>query len=171
MSDADAAFILGVAGSFVASWVLTVFYIWPAVRELPRDEALKILALPHAFRFIGLSFLVEGVVSPELDSEFTVPAAWGDFGAANLALLSIAALRWRWSIAIPLVWLFNLWGTIDLLYANVNAVVLQIEPGQFGAAYYIPTIIVPLLLLTHAAMFVVLLRRDGAGAQREQPSL
>jgi hypothetical protein len=156
-------FILSVAGTFVAFLVLTGLYIWPALRKLPKYEALKILALPHAFRFVGLSFLFPGVVSPELTSAFSIPAAWGDFGAAMLALLSIAALVWRWSFAIPLVWIFNLWGTIDLLYAFYNAaILLEIEPRLFGAAFYIPTMIVPPLLVIHALIFLILLRTEKA---------
>jgi hypothetical protein len=153
-------FILSVAGTFVAFGVLTRLYIWPALRKLPRFEALKILALPHAFRFIGLSFLFPGVVSPELTSVISIPAAWGDFVAAILALLSIAALTWRWSFAIPLVWIFNVWGTIDLLYAYYNGIMLELEPGLFGAAFYIPTMIVPPLLVTHALIFLILLRTE-----------
>jgi hypothetical protein len=158
----DSVFFLSVAGTFVAFSVLTGLYIWPALRKLPKYEALKILALPHAFRFVGLSFLFVGVVSPELTSAFSIPAAWGDFGAAILALLSIAALVWRWSFAIPLVWIFNLWGTIDLLYAFYNAIVLEIEPRLFGAAFYIPTMIVPPLLVIHALIFLILLRTEKA---------
>jgi hypothetical protein len=153
-------FLLSVAGTFVAFGVLTRLYIWPALRKLPRFEALKILALPHAFRFIGLSFLFPGVVSPELTSVISTPAAWGDFVAAILALLSIAALTWRWSFAIPLVWIFNVWGTIDLLYAYYNGIMLELEPGLFGAAFYIPTMIVPPLLVTHALIFLILLRTE-----------
>jgi hypothetical protein len=93
-----------------------------------------------------------------------VPAAWGDVAAASLALLAIAALRWPWSVAMPLVWVFSVWGTIDFLYAYVSGAVLQIEPGSFGAAYYIPTMIVPPLLVTHAVSFAVLLRKDHADA-------
>jgi hypothetical protein len=81
-------FVLNVVGIFLAFSVLTGLYIWPSFRKLPRDEALKILALVHAFRFLGLSFLVAGVVSPELTLLFARPAAWGDFGSAVLALLS-----------------------------------------------------------------------------------
>jgi hypothetical protein len=158
----DSVFFLSVAGTFVAFSVLTGLYIWPALRKLPKYEALKILALPHAFRFVGLSFLFVGVVPPELTSGFSIPAAWGDFGAAILALLSIAALVWRWSFAIPLVWIFNLWGTIDLLYAFYNAIVLEIEPRLFGAAFYIPTMIVPPLLVIHALIFLILLRTEKA---------
>jgi hypothetical protein len=162
MSSDDLAFILGFGGTLVAFWVLAALFIWPALRRLSRNEALRILVVPHTFRFIGLSFLIVGVVSPELDSEFTVPAAWGDFGAAILALSSIAALTWRPSFAIPVVWVFSVWGTIDLLNAFVIGAVLQIEPGSYGAAYYIPTTIVPALLVTHAFIFVSLLRSDDA---------
>ena len=157
-------FILSVVGTFVAFSVLTRLYIWPAVRKLPTYEALKILTLPHAFRFIGLSFLFPGVVSPELPSTVSIAAAWGDVGAAILALLSIAALTWGWSFGIPLVWIFNLWGTIDLLYAYYNGIVLEIEPGLFGAAFYIPTMIVPALLVIHALIFLILLRTERASA-------
>lgn len=149
-------FILNVVGIFLAFSVLTGLYIWPSLRKLPRREALKILALLHTFRFMGMSFLVAGVVSPQLTSVFTIPAAWGDFGAAVLALLSVAALTWRWSFAIPLVWLFNIWGSIDLLYAYYQGIALRIDPGEFGAAFYIPTMIVPALLVTHALIFLLL---------------
>ena len=157
-------FILSVVGTFVAFSVLTRLYIWAAVRKLPTYEALKILTLPHAFRFIGLSFLFPGVVSPELPSTVSIAAAWGDVGAAILALLSIAALTWGWSFAIPLVWIFNLWGTIDFLYAYYNGIVLEIEPGLFGAAFCIPTMIVPALLVIHALIFLILLRTEIASA-------
>jgi hypothetical protein len=111
-----------------------------------------------------LSFLFPGVVSPELPSAVSIAAAWGDVGAAILALFSIAALTWGWSFAIPLVWIFNLWGTIDLLYAYYNGIVLDIEPGLFGAAFYIPTTIVPALLVIHALIFLILLRTEKASA-------
>jgi hypothetical protein len=70
---------------------------------------------PHSFRFVGLAFLVKGVVAPELPAAFAVPAAYGDLIAAVLALLALAALRSRFGI--PLVWIFNLWGSADLFYA------------------------------------------------------
>jgi hypothetical protein len=33
-----------------------------------------------------------------------------------------------------------------------------IDPGSLGATFFIPTVVVPLLLVTHALMFWVLLR-------------
>jgi hypothetical protein len=52
------------------------------------------------------------------------------------------------------------WGTIDLLYAYYNGIMLELEPGLFGAAFYIPTMIVPPLLVTHALIFLILLRTE-----------
>jgi len=104
----DPEFVLNIAGTFLAFGALTALYIWPAMRKLPRYETLKILLLPHAFRFLGLAFLFPGVVSPDIPSAFATPAAWGDFGAAVLALISIVALTRGMAFAIPMVWLFNL---------------------------------------------------------------
>jgi hypothetical protein len=42
----------------------------------------------HSFRFIGLAFLVPGVVAPDLPSAFARSAAYGDIVAATLALIS-----------------------------------------------------------------------------------
>jgi hypothetical protein len=156
--DFDLAFLLNIVGIFLAFGLLVRLYIWPGLRPLPQDRTLKILMLPHTFRFVGLSFLFYGVVSPELPSKAAVPAAWGDFAAAILALIAIAAVSRSWPLATLSVWLFNLWGSIDLLYAYYNGIVLHIKPGSFGAAYYIPTAIVPPLLVTHGLMFWVLIR-------------
>jgi hypothetical protein len=48
--------------SFVALGLVTTRYIWPRLRILERDDALVALVVPHACRFVGLSFLVPGVV-------------------------------------------------------------------------------------------------------------
>jgi hypothetical protein len=89
-------FVLSVMGALIASFVVARLYIWPALRSLPRYDALRILASLHAFRFLGMNFIVVGFVSPALSSTVGNQIAWGDFVAAVLALLSIAVLTWRW---------------------------------------------------------------------------
>jgi hypothetical protein len=112
----------------------------------------------HSFRFVGLAFLVPGVVSPDLPDAFARPAAYGDLLTAILALLSMAFLRQP--IGVLLVWLFNVIGSADLLYAfyNGNRTAVGINPGLQGAAFFIPTVLVPLLLITHGLVFRILLR-------------
>jgi hypothetical protein len=56
---------------------------------------------------------------------------------------------------VVLVWLFNTVGTVDLVNALRH---VDVAP-DFGAAWYIPTLLVPLLLVTHFMIFARLLRR------------
>ena len=70
-------------------------------------------------------------------------------------MLALIALRTGWVGAVALVWLFNIVGTADLLNALRH---VNVAPA-FGAAWYIPTFLVPVLLVTHFMIFVRLLRR------------
>ncbi len=68
---------------------------------------MRPLLILHSFRFIGLAFLVPGVVSPDLPAAFAHPAAYGDIIAAMLALLSLLLLPSAAGVAA--VWMFSLW--------------------------------------------------------------
>jgi hypothetical protein len=152
-------FFVSIAFSFIAWGIVAKRYIWPKLRLLPRAEALQPLLILHSFRFIGLAFLVPGVVSADLPSAFAHSAAYGDFIAATLALLSLASLPRATGVVVA--WIFNLWGSADLLDAFYQANATGLAPGQLGVAYFIPTLVVPLLLITHALAFRILLQRQG----------
>jgi hypothetical protein len=152
-------FGISVFMSLVSSGVVAKLYVWPRLRTMAREDALVPLVAPHMFlRFIGLGFLVPGVVSPSLPAAFAVPAAYGDLVAGILAIIATVALATRASWAIGAAWLFNVWGTADLLFAFYQGPRLQIEPGEFGAAFFIPTAVVPVLLVTHGLIFRLLVR-------------
>ena len=147
--------------SFVGSVVFVRYYLWAYLLTMDRRNMLLQLVAPHlVFRFIGLSFLVPGVVSASLPAAFAIPAAYGDLGAGILAIIATVALAKRASWAIATVWVFNVWGAADLLFAVYQGPRLGIEAGDFGAAFFIPTAIVPPLLVTHALVFKLLLRRE-----------
>ncbi len=155
----QALFGLSVLMSFVAFGIVTKLYIWPRVRVMRREDALIPLVVPHTFRFVGLSFLIPGVVTPSLPTAFAFPAAYGDLVAALLAVVATLALSARASWAIAIVWVFNVWGAADLLNASYQGLIgARIDPGSLGAAFFIPTVIVPPLLVTHGLMFWLLLR-------------
>jgi hypothetical protein len=91
----------------------------------------------HGFRYIGLVVLIPGVVSPQLSATlFARGLAYGDLPAATLALIAVAALQTR--LAGPLVWIFNIFGTADLLNAfyQGNRLSLGDTPGLLGAGYF-----------------------------------
>ena len=119
----------------------------------------------HSFRFIGLAFLVPGVVSPDLPPAFAHSAAYGDFIAAILAVLSILSLPRTAGVGVA--WIFNLWGSVDILNAFYQANHAGLLAGQLGAAYFLPTFVVPLLLITHGLAFRILLQHRPEAAMQE----
>ncbi len=155
--DPRAIFGINILMSFVSSVVIAKLYVWPRLRTMNRYDSLIRLVAPHMFlRFIGLSFLVPGVVSSRLPAAFAVPAGYGDFVAGVLAIIATVALSRRAAWAIVIVWLFNIWGAADLLFAFFQGARTQLDPGTLGAAFFIVTAIVPPLLVTHALIFRVL---------------
>src|SRR5262245_30281 len=165
---AQLGFFVSIAFSGIAWGTVTARYIWPALRARQRADALRPLLILHSFRFIGLAFLVPGVVSPDLPPAFATSAAFGDIIAATLALLSLALLRSRPGVLIA--WIFNVWGSVDLVNAFYQGNANGLSAGQLGASYFIPTVIVPLLLITHGLAFRILLQRQVEPALRETRS-
>ena len=156
----QAIFQLQFISSLLVMGLLARWLLAPTLAKLPLRDALFWLTLPHAFRYIGMVFLVPGVVAQPLPDYFAIPAAYGDLLAAGLALLALIALRRQMGIAIGAVWLFNIVGTIDLLNALRH---VDVAPN-LGSAWYIPTLLVPVLLITHYMIFVRLLRPVAGSA-------
>ena len=148
--------------SFVAWAIVTRQYIWPALKERPRADAVRPILLLHAFRYVGLAFLLPGVVSPELPAAFARPAAYGDLITTVLALVALAALGS--GLESALIWVFNLVGTADILYAfyQGNRISLAQAPGLLGATYFLLAVVVPLLLITHVVVFGLMLQKNVA---------
>jgi hypothetical protein len=159
------SFFVSIAFSCIAWGIVAARYIWPELRLRQQAEALRPLLILHSFRFIGLAFLVPGVVSPDLPSAFARSAAYGDIVAATLALLSLLSLPRRTGLTVA--WIFSLWGTADLFNAFYQANHAGLMAGQLGATYFIPTLIVPLLLITHGLAFRILLQRQPEPAMQE----
>ena len=160
-------FFVSIAFALIAWGSLARLYIWPYLHRMRRSEALRPILMLHSFRFIGLAFLVPGVVSPELPPTFADSAAYGDIVAAGLALASLALLPNRFGVAAT--WIFNIWGSIDLCNAFYQANNAGLLPGQLGATYFIPTLIVPLLLISHGLVFRILLQREESSEVTGDP--
>jgi hypothetical protein len=143
-----------------AAWLLCFrAYILPRLKSMDHVEAHRSIATLHSFRFFGLVFIVPGVVGPNLPAHFATFAAYWDLATGVLAILALLTVKTR-----PLFWAlvaaFNFVGTVDLVldYYHATQVGLPALAGQLGAAYAIPIIYVPLLMITHFAAFYLLLR-------------
>ena len=162
--------LVNLALSLVAFGLIAKWYLLPRLSEVRTEEALQPLLLLHSFRHIGLMFLAGGAVQSTLPSAFAQPAAFGDLAASLLAFLALFALRLGWNGALGLVWLFNAVGTLDLVNA-VSRGVLHDAASGMGATFWIPSIIVPALLVTHALIFLLLARElRSPAATRPDPA-
>ncbi len=133
-------------------------YLLPLIPRLRPQQILVPILLLHSTRHLGMMFLTRGATYPGLPLQFAYPAAFGDLITAVLALAAIPMVLRNSSLAKPAVWVFNVFGTIDLLVAIILATIYN-APVAMGPSYWIPAFWVPLLLVTHYVTFVVLLRR------------
>ena len=148
------------------AWLLCFgTYIWPRLKAMDAVDAQRAIATLHSFRFFGLVFILPGVVGPNLPADFAAFAAYWDLATGVLAMLALLTVRVR-----PLFWLFvvgfNLVGAADLIldYYHAIRVGLPAVAGQLGAAYAIPVIYVPALMISHAAAFYLLTRPQPKAA-------
>jgi hypothetical protein len=142
------------------AWLLCFgTYIWPRLRSVDRVAAQRAIASLHSFRFFGLVFILPGVVGPKLPNSFASFAAYGDLATGVLALLALLSVRLR-----PLFWLFvvafNLVGAGDILLDYYHAILANLPAmaGELSAAYWIPILYVPLLMITHVAALYLFIR-------------
>jgi hypothetical protein len=132
-------------------------YVLPRLPKWSTAAVLTPILLLHMLRELGLMFLFEGATLPGMPSAFAMPAALGDFIAAALAAVALWAVRREAALAKAWVWVFNLWGTADLITA-ISLAVIHRSPPFLGAAYWIPAFWVPMLFATHVVVFVYLIR-------------
>jgi len=144
---------LNLVATTMVFYVAAKIYLLPRLDRLaPRSVLIPILLL-HSLRHLGLMFLTRGATYPGLPREFAYPAALGDLITALLAFAAIFQVCRDWKQAQPLVWIFNIFGTLDLISAIALATIYQ-APVFMGPAYWIPAFWVPALLVTHYITFV-----------------
>jgi hypothetical protein len=98
------------------------------------------------------------MVDPKLPSEFLSGAAYGDLLEAALALACIFALRSNWRVAVPLVWITNTWGFVDLLKGVRGLLQINLPVFNLATFWYIFIFYMPLVLVSHLLIFWVLVK-------------
>ena len=138
-------------------YIAARLYLLPVVSRFRPQQILGPILLLHSTRHLGMMFLTRGATYPGLPQEFAYPAAFGDLITAILAFVAIPLVLRGSRLAKPMVWTFNIFGTLDLLAAITTATIYN-APMAMGPAYWIPACWVPLLLVTHYVIFVLLRR-------------
>ncbi len=154
-----------------AAWLLCFSaYVLPWLKSIDRVQAHRAIATLHGFRFFGLVFILPGVVG-HLPASFATSAAYGDFATGLLAMLALVTVSVR-----PLFWLFvvafNVAGIADLLIDYFDAIRLGLPAaaGEMGAAYAIPILYVPILMISHVTALIWLVRPQTRAALLTAPA-
>src|SRR6266481_6775207 len=102
-------------------YVAARLYLLPLVSCIRPQQILVPILLLHSTRHLGMMFLTRGATYPGLPAEFAYPAAFGDLITAIIAFVAIPFVLRGSGFAKPMVWTFNVFGTIDLLAAITTA--------------------------------------------------
>lgn len=153
----DRILTLNLIATTVVFYVAARIYLLPNLGRLRPAAVLIPILLLHSLRHLGLMFLTRGATYPGLPWQFALPAASGDFVTAVLAFISIFLVFRNSTRARTSVWVFNIFGTLDLIVAITLATVYG-AAAFMGPAYWIPAFWVPALLVTHYVTFVGLTR-------------
>jgi hypothetical protein len=156
--DSSAIFWMQILTSVFVFGAIAVWYVWPLLSKFSRNSALTPLLFVHVFRYVGMTLLVTGMIDPKLSGEFLSSAAYGDLLEAALALASIVALRGKWRVAVPLVWVANSWGFLDLLNGLRGVVRLNVPSFNLAAFWYVYTFYAPLVIVSHLMIFWILIK-------------
>jgi hypothetical protein len=155
--------LINVIGSLVVFAAAFAWLLKPVLPSLNPRKVLVAVLLLHSFRHLGLMFLTTGVTQPTMPWQFAVPAAAGDTLAAVLAFLGAWLLMRESRWAVPMVWSFTVVGLLDFAAAIALSRIFR-AADHMGGSYWIPSFLVPMLIVGHWIVIVVLmkLRRDRA---------
>src|SRR6266567_4753508 len=155
----DRVLTLNLVANTLIFYLVARLYLLPQLPRFRPQQILVPILLLHSTRHLGMMFLTRGATYPGLPPQFAYPAAFGDLLTAIIALMTIPIVLRGSSLARAAVWVFNIFGTIDLLVAIALATIYN-APVAMGPSYWIPAFWVPLLLVTHYITFLVLRERD-----------
>jgi hypothetical protein len=149
------------------AWLLCFgVYVLPRLKSMDPVEAQRVIATLHSFRFFGLVVLLPGIVDPNLPLRLTSVAGYWDLATGVLAIITLMTVRIR-----PIFWLFvaafNLVGVADLILTYYYAVKVNLPAlaGQMGAAYVIPILYAPVLMISHVAAIYLFMRPQPKAAR------
>ena len=151
-----------------AAFAMLYWYARPALLRAGPDAHLKALIPIHFFRYFGLTAMLPGVfdLSPAGFSDgylFQIMA--GDVLVAALALIAFALFQTGSPARIGFLWLFNVIGTLDYLNAAARVTPSIHDANILGPlGWLILTVLLPAWLVSHIAIFVVLVSKRSAVA-------
>lgn len=134
------------------------FWIHPRLSKLELKDALLPLVFLNTFRYLGLSFMAKEQFYDGFPTEFLTTVGLLDLTTAILAIITAIALKNKWSLAIPLVWLFNIVGFGDLITAFPQFFGLELYNQNLGFIWLVFVTYGLAAFLSHIYIFIRLFK-------------
>ncbi len=134
------------------------WWVKPRLANLSIHNALLPFVFLNTFRYLGLSFMAKEQFYDGFPSEFLTTVGLLDFTTAILAIIAAIALKNKWSVAIPLVWIFNVVGFGDLITAFPQFFGLKLYDQNLGFIWLLFITYGVTTFLSHIYIFIKLFK-------------
>lgn len=141
---------------------IAIWYVYPWVKTQEQLSAFVPLIGIHLFRNVGMMALAPGMAASEVSISIYEQMAYGDLISAALALIAIFIIRNQKSMIVALgaIWVFNIFGFLDVLHAMNLAMGNGLADLPMGATWLVGVFYVPMLIVSHIMIFYMLRKRN-----------
>jgi hypothetical protein len=159
---------ISIANALIA-WGLVYFLVRPSLNRAGQDTHLVILISLHLFRYLGLIALIPSLFDVRalgFGEAYHAQIAYGDWTTGLLAGVAILLIKAKSRFAIPMTWLFNSIGILDFMNAGLQLAPRITDPAIIGdLGWVVFTVYLPMLVVSHFAIFYLLLTRNSKAVQ------
>jgi hypothetical protein len=134
------------------------WWVKPRLDKLSIHDALLPFVFLNIFRYLGLNFMAKEQFYSGFPTDFLTTVGIWDFSTAILAIITAIALKNKWSFAIPLVWIFNIFGFADLITAFPQFFGLKMYDYNLGTIWLVFTTFGLAAFLSHIYIFIRLVK-------------
>lgn len=133
------------------------WWVFPKLSNLSIHDALLPMVFIHSLRFLGMAFMVDTQVYDDFPDDLALTIGIWDYSTAIFAIITAIALKNKWKYAIPLVWIFNIFGFTDLIVAFPKVFGIEFYNYDLGTMWWAFVTIGIINVISHIYIFYRLL--------------
>lgn len=134
------------------------WWVAPRLAKLDIYDALLPVVFIHSLRYLGMVFMVDTQVYDAFPDDLAFTVGMWDYSVSILAIVTGIALKNKWRYAIPLVWVFNIYGFTDLVVAFPQVFGIKFYNYDLGTMWWAFVTIGIVNVISHFYIFYRLIR-------------
>jgi len=137
------------------------WYVIPWLNSCTRADALSALLWVQVFRYVALQVFSAQRDGFPISDGHAMEIVAGDVAGAVIAFVTIALLRYRVRLAVPLAWLLALETVYDTINNIQEGVREHLMAAASGVTWMVVTYFVPMVVVSCALLIWQLYARRG----------